>query len=154
MMFRAVTLAIGSLLLEFTAATDADGLAFLAKKEKEEGVIKLPSGLLYKVLEKGSGTKHPKSDTPCDIDYRGKLISGVEFDSSYARGVPSVFTPDQVIDGWTEAMEMMVVGDNWELYIPSELAYGDQTMGTTIPPRAALQFQLKLLHIREPSTDF
>ena len=115
------------------AGTTPEGKEWLAKKETEDGVKKTDSGLLYKVLKSGSeGAKQPKIDTPCECHYRGTLIDGREFDSSYSRGMPATFAPNQVIKGWTEAMQMMKEGDHWELYIPSELAYGDanRSVGT------------------------
>lgn len=108
------------------AGTTPEGKEWLAKKATEEGVLKTSTGLLYKVLKSGpTGAKQPKIDTPCECHYRGTLIDGREFDSSYSRGMPATFAPNQVIKGWTEAMQMMKEGDHWELYIPSELAYGD-----------------------------
>lgn len=108
------------------AGTTPEGKAWLAMKEKEAGVVATGSGLLYKVLKSGAeGAKKPRVDTPCECHYKGTLIDGREFDSSYSRGTPATFAPNQVIKGWTEAMQMMKEGDHWELYIPSELAYGD-----------------------------
>merc|ERR1712232_527210 len=124
------------------------GLKFLAEKEAEEGVTKLPSGLLYKVLKVGEGKEHPTADSPCDCHYKGTLIDGKEFDSSYKRGKPTTFAPNQVIKGWTEAMQLMVEGDKWEMYIPSELAYGDSGAGGVIPGKAALIFKMELIKIK------
>eukprot|EP00413_Alexandrium_margalefii_P049004 CAMPEP_0204611154 /NCGR_PEP_ID=MMETSP0661-20131031/61878_1 /ASSEMBLY_ACC=CAM_ASM_000606 /TAXON_ID=109239 /ORGANISM="Alexandrium margalefi, Strain AMGDE01CS-322" /LENGTH=287 /DNA_ID=CAMNT_0051622997 /DNA_START=52 /DNA_END=916 /DNA_ORIENTATION=+ len=135
-------------LLGAAAATNAEGKAFLEAKEKEEGVVKLASGLLYKVLKKGEGKHHPTVDSPCDCHYAGTLIDGTEFDSSYKRGQPTTFAPEQVIKGWTEAMQLMVEGDKWEMYIPSELAYGDRGAGGRIPGGAALVFQMELMKIK------
>eukprot|EP00927_Polykrikos_kofoidii_P045791 TRINITY_DN398_c0_g1_i1.p1 TRINITY_DN398_c0_g1~~TRINITY_DN398_c0_g1_i1.p1 ORF type:complete len:162 (+),score=38.32 TRINITY_DN398_c0_g1_i1:73-558(+) len=132
----------------FVAATDAAGTKFLAEKAAEEGVVKLPSGLLYKVLKKGEGTHHPTADSPCDCHYRGTLTDGKEFDSSYKRGEPTSFAPNQVIKGWTEAMQLMVEGDKWEMYIPSDLAYGDRGAGGVIPGKAALIFEMELIKIK------
>eukprot|EP00927_Polykrikos_kofoidii_P049197 TRINITY_DN4329_c0_g1_i6.p1 TRINITY_DN4329_c0_g1~~TRINITY_DN4329_c0_g1_i6.p1 ORF type:complete len:170 (+),score=27.08 TRINITY_DN4329_c0_g1_i6:87-596(+) len=129
-------------------ATDVDGTRFLEEKAKESGVVKLPSGLLYKVLEHGSGKYHPTVDSPCSCHYAGRLINGKEFDSSYKRGQPTTFAPNQVIKGWTEAMQLMVEGDKWEMYIPSDLAYGDDGMGGDIPGKAALVFDMQLLQIQ------
>eukprot|EP00929_Paragymnodinium_shiwhaense_P120920 TRINITY_DN929_c0_g2_i1.p1 TRINITY_DN929_c0_g2~~TRINITY_DN929_c0_g2_i1.p1 ORF type:complete len:159 (+),score=60.90 TRINITY_DN929_c0_g2_i1:74-550(+) len=129
-------------------ATDEAGTKFLEEKEKEEGVSKLPSGLLYKVLKKGDGKEHPTADSPCDCHYAGTLIDGKEFDSSYKRGKPTTFAPNQVIKGWTEAMQKMVEGDKWEMYIPSDLAYGDRGAGGVIPGKAALVFQMELIKIK------
>ena len=93
------------------AGTNEAGLAFLAKNKDKPGVITLPSGLQYKVLKKGKGLDHPTVSAPCSCHYEGKLLDGSVFDSSYERGQPTSFAPQQVIKGWTEAMQMMVVGD-------------------------------------------
>merc|ERR1719510_1262892 len=130
------------------APTKQEGLDFLAAKEKEEGVNKLPSGLLYKVLKEGHGKEHPKADTPCECHYRGTLIDGTEFDSSYSRGKPTTFAPKQVIKGWTEAMQLMVEGDKWEMYIPSELAYGERGAGGKIPGGATLVFEMEIMKLK------
>merc|ERR1712232_581878 len=96
----------------------------------------------------GEGKEHPTADSPCDCHYKGTLIDGKEFDSSYKRGKPTTFAPNQVIKGWTEAMQLMVEGDKWEMYIPSELAYGDRGAGGVIPGKAALVFQMELVKIK------
>ena len=102
------------------AATDAEGMAFLAANADKEGVTVLGSGLQYKVLKSGAdGAPSPLASTPCDCHYQGTLIDGTKFDSSYDRGEPTTFAPAQVIKGWTEAMQLMVEGDKWEMYIPS-----------------------------------
>ena len=93
------------------AGTNEAGLAFLAENKDKPGVITLESGLQYKVLRKGKGIDHPTRDAPCSCHYEGKLLDGTIFDSSYQRGSPTTFAPKQVIAGWTEAMQMMVVGD-------------------------------------------
>jgi FKBP-type peptidyl-prolyl cis-trans isomerase FklB len=98
-------------------------------------------------LRAGTG-KTPTIDSPCDCHYRGTLIDGTEFDSSYKRGQPLTFAPNQVIKGWTEAMQLMKEGGKWELYIKSELAYGDRGAGRQIPPGAALIFELELLNVK------
>lgn len=127
--------------------TDQEGLDFLEENSKKDGVISLPSGLQYKVLTKGSGTHHPAPNSPCLCHYEGKLVSGKVFDSSYNRGSPTTFAPNQVIKGWTEAMQLMVEGDKFELYIPSELGYGDSGAGADIPGGAVLIFQMEILEI-------
>ena len=105
------------------------GLAFLAENKDKPGVITLPSGLQYKVLRAGDGDGHPLPGTSCSCHYEGRCAkdwpTGAKFDSSYDRGSPTSFAPNQVIAGWTEAMQLMVEGDKWEMYIPSNLAYGD-----------------------------
>merc|ERR1712204_155506 len=106
----------------------------------EPGVKKLPSGLMYKVVEEGpAGGPSPKVETKCSCTYAGQLTNGKQFDAGTID-----FAPNQVIRGWTEAMQLMKEGDKWELYIPSDLAYGDRGAGAAIPPGAALQFQMKI----------
>eukprot|EP01047_Picozoa_sp_COSAG01_P051161 COSAG01_NODE_5246_length_4387_cov_10.017724_1_plen_184_part_00 len=115
------------------AGTTAEGKAFLAANKEKEDVVTLPSGLQYKVIQSGqSPGKSPLAATPCECHYAGTLIDGTEFDSSYKRGSPATFAPNQVVRGWTEAMQLMKEGDKWELYLPSELA-----CEYTYPPRAA-----------------
>ena len=97
---------------------------FLAVNKNKEGVVSLPSGLQYKVLREGKGKFHPKRNSPCLCHYKGKLVNNKVFDSSYTQGRPVAFAPNQVISGWTEAMQLMVEGDKWEMYIPSKLGYG------------------------------
>ena len=138
----------GFLVASIAFATEEKGLAFLKEKEAEEGVVKLSSGLLYKVLRKGDGKHHPTKDSPCECHYKGTLIDGSEFDSSYRRSSPTTFKPNQVIKGWTEALQLMVEGDHWEIYLPSDLAYGKRGAGAKIPPDAALVFTLELLKIK------
>jgi len=125
-----------------------EGLAFLKENAKKEGVIELASGLQYKVINAGSGTDHPKVSTPCSCHYAGTLIDGTPFDSSYKRGSPTTFAPNQVIKGWTEALQMMVEGDKWELYIPSNLAYGEGARGNVISAGSTLIFTIELLEIK------
>jgi hypothetical protein len=131
--------------------TDAAGRAFLAQKAQEPGVISRPSGLLYKYLNKGSGAGHPMPDTPCDFHYRGTLITGEEFDSSYKRGKPSEFTANGVVPGCTEGYQLMVEGDKVMFYIPSELAYGDAGIDGLIPSGAVLVFEVDLVKIKGPT---
>merc|ERR1711957_1093986 len=130
------------------AGPNAAGLKFLAENGKKEGVISLPSGLQYKVLNKGEGTHHPTVDSSCSCHYKGTLIDGTTFDSSYDRGDPTSFAPNQVIKGWTEAMQLMVEGDKWEMYIPSDLAYGDRGSPPKIPGGSALVFTIEMIEIK------
>jgi len=102
------------------------GKKFLAENKGKEGIITLASGLQYKVLREGGGLEHPKVSTSCECHYAGRLLDGTEFDSSYKRGSPTTFAPNQVIKGWTEAMQLMVEGDKWEMYIPMELCLRTQ----------------------------
>lgn len=112
----------------------------------------MPSGLQYKVLEEGGGLEHPTVATPCECHYAGRLLDGTEFDSSYKRGTPTTFAPNQVIKGWTEAMQLMVQGDKWEMYIPMELAYGPNGKPPKIPPAATLIFVMEIVKIKGVTT--
>ena len=128
------------------------GLVFLEANKAKDGVTTLPSGLQYRVLEEGSGMEHPTVGTPCECHYAGRLLDGTEFDSSYKRGTPSTFAPNQVIKGWTEAMQLMVQGDKWEMYIPYGLAYGANGKPPKIPPAAALIFIMEIVRIKGETT--
>mmetsp|Transcript_95534 Transcript_95534/g.221610 ORF Transcript_95534/g.221610 Transcript_95534/m.221610 type:complete len:343 (+) Transcript_95534:44-1072(+) len=121
---------------------------FLELKKLEQDVQSRPSGLLYRVLRNGTGKHHPTEDTPCECHYRGRLVDGTEFDSSYRTGRPARFTPREVIRGWSEALQLMIEGDVWELFIPPELAYGDRGVDGFIPSGAVLIFQVELLRVR------
>ncbi len=120
--------------------------AFLAENKKKEGVVTLPSGLQYKVLVKGNGPS-PKDTSTVKVHYIGTLLDGREFDNSYKRGEPAEFPLNQVIKGWTEALQLMHVGDKWILYIPPELAYGENGAGNTIEPNSLLIFEVELLDV-------
>lgn len=122
------------------------GEAFQAKFAGETGAVKLDNGLIYKVINTGSGAT-PKSTDKVRVHYTGKLIDGTVFDSSVERGQPAVFGVTQVIKGWTEILQKMKVGDKWEVVIPSDLGYGDRGAGGTIPPGATLIFEIELLGI-------
>jgi FKBP-type peptidyl-prolyl cis-trans isomerase FklB len=124
-----------------------EGAAFLAANKSKEGVVALPDGLQYKVVKAGNGPKPTSGDTVV-CNYRGTLINGKEFDSSYKRGQPASFPVSGVIRGWTEALQLMPVGSKWELYVPSELAYGDRGAGPDIGPGATLVFEVELLSIQ------
>lgn len=126
------------------------GDAFLAENKKKEGVQTLPSGLQYKIITKGTGPM-PKSDDTVVTHYRGTLIDGTEFDSSYKRGEPAKFGVTQVIKGWTEALLLMPVGSKWQLFIPGDLAYGPGGR-PGIPPNATLLFDIELISI-EPKAE-
>lgn len=124
-----------------------EGEAFLAENSKKEGVVTLPSGLQYQVIEAGSGKK-PGKDATVSVQYRGTLIDGTEFDSSYKRGEPATFPVSGVIAGWTEALQLMPEGAKWKLFIPAALAYGERGAGQTIGPNATLVFEVELLKIK------
>jgi len=128
-----------------------DGEAFLAANKTKQGVVSLPSGLQYKILKAGDGPKPSASDTVM-CNYKGTLIDGKEFDSSYKRGQPLSIPVGGVIKGWTEALQLMPVGSKWELYIPSDLAYGDRQAGGDITPGSTLVFEVELLSI-QPKAD-
>ena len=125
----------------------AQGVAFLDSIAGTEGVVKTESGLCYKVITAGKGAVPTNSDK-VKVHYRGTLIDGTEFDSSYSRNEPTTFRANQVIAGWTEALTMMPVGSKWMLYIPQELAYGSRDMGT-IKPFSTLVFEVELLEIEK-----
>lgn len=128
------------------AGTNAAGVAYLAENRNKPGVVELPSGLQYKVIKSADGPS-PSVRTKCECHYRGTLIDGTEFDSSYKRGKPTTFAPNQVIKGWTEAMQLMHEGEKWELYIPSELGYGDRDRGQFIKGGDVLVFELEILKV-------
>ncbi len=124
-----------------------EGKDFLAANAKKEGVITLASGLQYKVITAGTGNT-PKATDQVTTHYRGTLINGTEFDSSYKRGQPATFPVNGVIAGWTEALQLMKEGAKWQLFIPSNLAYGKRGAGNTIGPDATLIFDIELLSIK------
>ena len=125
-----------------------EGETFLAENKKKEGVKTLPSGLQYKVIKAGTGKKPKLTDT-VTTHYRGTLINGTEFDSSYRRGQTVSFQVNGVIPGWTEALQLMEEGAKWQLFIPSNLAYGERGAGRDIGPNATLIFEIELLSIQE-----
>jgi FKBP-type peptidyl-prolyl cis-trans isomerase FklB len=125
------------------------GKAFLAEKAKKEGVKTLPDGLQYKVIKEGTGPVPKESDT-VTVSYRGTLIEGTQFDSSYARGRPETIDVSAAIAGWKEALQRMRAGSKWELFVPTDLAYGQEEMGR-IPPNSTLIFELELQSIGEAS---
>jgi FKBP-type peptidyl-prolyl cis-trans isomerase FklB len=131
-------------------ANKKEGEAFLAANKGKDGVVTLPSGLQYKVLTQGTGPKPAAADTVV-CNYRGTLINGTEFDSSYKRGQPATFPVSGVIKGWTEALPLMSVGSKWQLFIPAELAYGERAPGPEIGPNATLIFEVELLSIQDKS---
>jgi FKBP-type peptidyl-prolyl cis-trans isomerase FklB len=117
---------------------------FLADNKTKAGVITLPNGLQYQVLAEGNG-ESPRSNDVVTVNYRGTLIDGTEFDSSYKRGQPYTTPANQVIKGWTEALQLMKPGAKWQLFIPSDLAYGERGSGAQIGPNAALIFDVELI---------
>jgi FKBP-type peptidyl-prolyl cis-trans isomerase len=131
-------------------ANAAAAATFLLENGAREGVVTTDSGLQYEIIEEGDGAK-PGPDDTVQVHYRGTLIDGTEFDSSYARGEPVSFGVGQVIAGWTEALQLMNVGSKYKLFIPSELAYGPGGAGDRIGPNAALLFEVELLDIPSQS---
>jgi len=126
-----------------------DGEEFLTANKAKEGVVVLPSGLQYKILQEGTGPKPTASDN-VTCNYRGTLIDGTEFDSSYKRGQPATFGVARVIKGWTEALQLMPTGSKWQLVIPPDLAYGERGNGPTIGPNSTLIFEVELVSIQKP----
>jgi FKBP-type peptidyl-prolyl cis-trans isomerase FklB len=122
------------------------GEAFLAENKKKEGVVTLPSGLQYKILKEGAGKK-PTLDDTVVCNYRGTLVDGTEFDSSYKRGQAATFPLKGVIAGWTEALQLMPVGSKWQLFLPPQLAYGERGQGAIIGPNSTLVFEVELMSI-------
>ncbi len=126
-----------------------EGEAFLEENKKKPGVQTTASGLQYKVITEGQGPK-PKTNDMVKVHYRGTLIDGTEFDSSYSRGQPAVFGVNRVISGWTEGLQLMPVGSKYQLFIPSQLAYRETGAGQKIGPNAVLQFEVELIEIQPP----
>jgi FKBP-type peptidyl-prolyl cis-trans isomerase FklB len=129
-------------------ANKREGAAFLAANKAKDGVITLPSGLQYKVLKQGTGPKPGLTDTVV-CNYRGTLINGTEFDSSYKRGQPVTFPISGVIKGWMEALPLMPVGSKWQLFVPAELAYAERPPSPDIGPDSTLIFEVELLSIQD-----
>jgi FKBP-type peptidyl-prolyl cis-trans isomerase len=128
------------------AANNKEQIEFIEKNKDAEGVVVTASGLQYKVISEGDGAKPTVNDT-VRVHYTGTLLNGTEFDSSVRRGQPAEFGVGQVIPGWTEALQLMNVGSKYQLFIPSDLAYGDRGAGQLIGPGAMLAFEVELLDI-------
>jgi FKBP-type peptidyl-prolyl cis-trans isomerase len=126
-----------------------EGADFLAKNKTEKGVITTASGLQYTIIKEGKGPK-PRSTDMVSVNYRGTLLDGKEFDSSYKRGQPATFPVTGVIPGWTEALQLMNAGSQAKLFIPANLAYGERGMGHDIGPNSTLIFEIELLEIKAP----
>ena len=137
---------------EAGAANKKEGESFLAENKAKQGVVTLPSGLQYKILKEGTGPKPTAADSVV-CNYRGTLVNGTEFDSSFKRGQPATFPVTGVIKGWTEALQLMPVGSKWELFIPSDLAYGERGPDPAIGPNATLIFDVELLSIQDKSKE-
>ncbi|HAT8264969.1 TPA: FKBP-type peptidyl-prolyl cis-trans isomerase [Legionella pneumophila] len=138
---------------EFNKKADENkvkGEAFLTENKNKPGVVVLPSGLQYKVINPGNGVKPGKSDT-VTVEYTGRLIDGTVFDSTEKTGKPATFQVSQVIPGWTEALQLMPAGSTWEIYVPSGLAYGPRSVGGPIGPNETLIFKIHLISVKKSS---
>jgi FKBP-type peptidyl-prolyl cis-trans isomerase FklB len=124
-----------------------EGEAFLNANKSKDGVVVLPSGLQYKILQEGTGPKPTPGDS-VTCNYRGTLVDGTEFDSSYKHGAPAEFAIARVIKGWIEALQLMPTGSKWQIFIPSGLAYGERGSGPTIGPNATLIYEVELLSVQ------
>lgn len=138
----------GNQAMSSTNTKKMSGDAFLMANKSKPGVVTLPDGLQYKVLEEGTGATPVDGDT-VTVDYAGTLVDGTEFDSSYKRGQPASFPVNGVIPGWVEALKLMKVGSTWELFIPANLAYGDRGAPPVIGPNETLIFKVKLISINK-----
>lgn len=136
---------------EKAARAKSEGDVFLAENKTKEGVVTTASGLQYKILKAGTGAKPAVTDTVV-VNYRGTLIDGTEFDNSYKAGKPSTLALNRVIKGWSEALQLMPVGSKWQLYVPSDLAYGTRGAGPRIGPNTALIFDVELLSVQAAGT--
>jgi len=134
---------------ELRTKNEMEGQVYLAANKTKEGVVALDSGLQYRVLKAGGGAI-PTADDTVICHYKGSLIDGKEFDSSYKRRAPATFSVRKVIKGWSEALQLMPVGSKWQLVVPPYLAYGDQGAGSRIPPSATLIFEVELIGIQNP----
>lgn len=124
-----------------------DGKAFLEENAKKEGVVTLPSGLQYEIITEGSGAQ-PKAKDTVKCHYHGTTIKGDVFDSSVKRGTPASFPLNRVISGWTEALQLMPVGSKWRLFLPPNLAYGEEQISKEIGPNSTLIFEVELLGVK------
>ena len=149
-LFRSI-LAASVILFLLTSPVFAEtGADFLAQNAQKPGVIVTKSGLQYEVIKSGKGNS-PGPDDKVSVHYRGTLVNGKEFDSSYARGRAATFQVNRVIAGWTEALQLMKEGDEWRLYIPSNLAYGQRGAGRLIGPNETLIFEVRLFRVFKPA---
>ncbi|MGL5741091.1 MAG: FKBP-type peptidyl-prolyl cis-trans isomerase N-terminal domain-containing protein [Legionella sp.] len=136
---------------EFNKKSDENkskGEAFLSGNKSKPGIVVLPSGLQYKIIEAGTGAKPSKSDT-VTVEYTGTLIDGTVFDSTEKNGKPATFQVSQVIPGWTEALQLMPAGSTWEIFVPSDLAYGPRSVGGPIGPNETLIFKIHLISVKK-----
>jgi len=144
---KRITAARQKELKELAAKNLEESKKFLAENQKKEGIKTLPSGLQYKVLTEGTG-KTPKETDNVTVNYKGSLIDGTEFDSSYKKGQSATFQVNGVIKGWTEALQLMKEGSKWQLFIPPELGYGERGAGPQILPNSTLIFEVELISVQ------
>jgi len=133
---------------KLAGANKAKSQQFMAENKSKKGIVSLPSGVQYRVIEDGTGSKKPTAQSEVTVHYRGSLANGLEFDSSFARGEPVSFKVNTVIKGWQEALPLMRVGDHWQIFVPPELAYGDRGQPPRIGPNEALVFEIKLIEVK------
>ena len=145
--FRQLLAASVVMLLSTVPVLAETGADFLAQNAKKQGITVTDSGLQYEVIQSGEGLSPSRTDR-VTVHYRGTLVDGREFDSSYKRGKPATFPLNRVITGWTEGLQLMKVGDKWRLFIPSNLGYGSRGAGDLIGPNETLIFEVELLKIQ------
>lgn len=133
---------------KLSADNKAKSQKFLSENRSKKGIVTLPSGLQYQIIEEGTGAKHPSPESNVTVHFRGSLASGLEFDSSFARGQPAQFKVNEVIKAWQEILPLMRVGDYWRVFTPPDLAYGERGQPPRIGPNEALVFELKLVDIK------
>ncbi|HEX6833603.1 MAG TPA: FKBP-type peptidyl-prolyl cis-trans isomerase [Rudaea sp.] len=133
---------------KLAADNKAKSQKFLAENRAKKGIVTLPSGLQYQIIEEGTGAKHPTPESNVTVHFRGSLASGLEFDSSFARGQPAQFKVNEVIKAWQEVLPLMRVGDYWRVFAPPDLAYGERGQPPRIGPNEALVFELKLVDVK------
>jgi FKBP-type peptidyl-prolyl cis-trans isomerase FklB len=129
----------------------SEGAKFLEENKKKEGVKATASGLQYKAIKEGTGPQPKETDT-VTVNYRGTLINGTEFDSSYKRGQPATFPLNGVIKGWTEGLQLMKTGSKYQFFVPANLAYGDRNVGPDIAPNSTLIFEVELIGVKPPAS--
>lgn len=133
---------------KISGTNKAKAQQFMAENKAKKGIVALPSGVQYRVIEDGTGTAHPTAQSNVVVHYRGSLANGLEFDSSFARGEPVPLKVGDVIKGWQDVLTLMRVGDHWQIFVPPELAYGERGQPPRIGPNEALVFEIKLISIK------
>ena len=133
---------------KLASANKAKSQQFMAENKSKKGIVSLPSGVQYRVIEDGTGAKKPTAQSEVTVHYRGSLANGLEFDSSFARGEPVHFKVGDVIKGWQEVLPLMRQGDHWQVFVPPELAYGERGQPPRIGPNEALVFEIKLIDVK------